>query len=61
VLLVDGELVGTWRPKSSSKKLTLNVEAFVPQPPSTWTQLEAEAERVAAVRGAASVAVKRVE
>jgi hypothetical protein len=61
VLLVDGEIAGTWRPKASGRKLTLNVEAFVPQPPSTWTQIEAEAERVAAVRGAASVAVRRVE
>jgi hypothetical protein len=61
VLLVDGEVAGTWRPKSSGKKLTLKVEPFAPLPPSTWTQIEAEAERVAAVRGAADVAVSRVE
>lgn len=61
VLLVDGEVVGTWRPRSSGRTLTLTVEAFVPQPPSTWQQIEAEAERVAAVRGASAVAVKRVE
>ncbi|MDT4970993.1 MAG: hypothetical protein QOG22_1136, partial [Pseudonocardiales bacterium] len=60
-LFVDGEVAGTWRPKSSGKKLTLKVEAFAPLPPSTWTQIEAEAERVAAVRGAADVAVSRVE
>jgi hypothetical protein len=61
VLLVDGEVVGTWRPRSSGKKMTLTVEAIVPQPPSTWQQIAAEAERVAAVRGASSVAVSRVE
>ncbi|MEO8889657.1 MAG: crosslink repair DNA glycosylase YcaQ family protein [Jatrophihabitantaceae bacterium] len=61
VLLVDGEVVGLWRPKSSGRKLTLTVEALAPLPPSTWRRIEAEAERVAAVRGAASVAVTRVE
>ncbi len=61
VLLADGEVAGTWRPKALGTKLTLVVEAFGPLPPATWTAVEAEAERVAAVRGAASVAVKRVE
>jgi hypothetical protein len=61
VLLVEGELVGTWRPKSSGKKLTLTVDAFVPLSPAVWKDVESEAERVAAVRGASSVAVTRVE
>jgi hypothetical protein len=60
-LFVDGEVAGTWRPKSSGKKLTLKVEPFAPLPPSTWTQVEAEAERVAAVRGATDVTVSRIE
>lgn len=61
-LLVDGEVVGTWRPRTAGKKkLTLTVEAFAGLPPSTWTAIEAEAERVAAVRGAAEVTVTRVE
>jgi hypothetical protein len=60
-LFADGEVAGIWRPKSAGKKLTLRVEAFAPLPPSTWTQIEAEAERVAAVRGATDVAVTRVE
>ncbi|MDQ2750019.1 MAG: winged helix DNA-binding domain-containing protein [Actinomycetota bacterium] len=60
-VFVDGEVAGTWRPKSSGKKLTLKVEAFAPLPPSAWKQIEAEAQRVAAVRGAADVTVSRVE
>jgi len=60
VLLVNGEVTGLWRPKTSGKKLTVNVEAFGAVPASVWEQVEAEAERVAAYRGAASVSVKRV-
>lgn len=59
-LFVDGDVVGVWRPKTSGKKLALNVDAFVPLPASTWKQVEAEAERVAAYRGATSVSVARV-
>ncbi|MGH8960316.1 MAG: DNA glycosylase AlkZ-like family protein [Jatrophihabitantaceae bacterium] len=61
VVLAEGEVIGTWRPKSGGRKLTMTVEVFGPQSPSTWREIETEAERVAAVRGAASVAVKRVE
>ncbi|MFN2519205.1 MAG: DNA glycosylase AlkZ-like family protein [Jatrophihabitantaceae bacterium] len=60
-VFVDGEVAGTWRPKTAGQKLTLTVETFASLPPSVWTQIEAEAERVAAVRGAADVAVTRVE
>jgi winged helix DNA-binding protein len=60
-LFVDGEVAGTWRPKTAGKKLTLTVEAFAPLPPPVWAAVEAEAERVAASRGAADVAVARVE
>ena len=60
-LFVDGEVAGTWRPRAAGKKLTLTLEAFAPLPPSTWAAIEAEAERVAAVRGAPDVAVTRVE
>jgi hypothetical protein len=35
------------------------VQEFVPLPPSTWAQVEAEGERVAAVRGATDVTVRR--
>jgi hypothetical protein len=59
VLFVDAEVVGVWRPKAAGKKLTLTVEAFAPLPPATWTSIEAEGERVAAVRGASDVIVVR--
>ena len=60
-LFVDGEVAGTWRPRAAAKKLTLTVEAFAPLPPAVWTAIDAEAERIAAVRGATGVAVARVE
>ena len=59
VLFVDGEVLGLWRPKTSGTKLTLTVEAFAPLPEPTWRQIEAEAERVAVIRRASSVAVVR--
>jgi hypothetical protein len=60
-LFVDGEVVGTWRPKSSGRKLTVQVEAFAPLPASVWTSVAAEAERVGAVRGATDVSVTRAQ
>jgi len=60
VLLVDGEVVGIWRPKASARLLTLQVEAFAPLPDRVWVEVEDEASRVAAARGAERVAVKRV-
>jgi hypothetical protein len=59
-LLVEGEVAGMWRTKTSGKKLTITVETFVPVPRSAWRQVDAEAERVAQVRGAASVTVSAV-
>jgi len=59
VLLVDGEVAGTWRTKSSGRRLTITVDAFAPMPPSVWSEVEAEAQRVGQVRGAADVRVVR--
>jgi hypothetical protein len=56
-VFVDGEVVGTWRPKASGAKLTIVVDEFAPLPAPARTQLEAEAERVAAVRGLTLAAV----
>ncbi|GAA4871954.1 DNA glycosylase AlkZ-like family protein [Actinomycetospora straminea] len=50
-LLVDGEIVGTWRPRASGKKLTLEVAPVVPLAPDVRARLDDEAERVAAARG----------
>jgi hypothetical protein len=60
-VFVDGEIAGVWRTKASGKTLTITVEAFGPWPPAVWKQVEAEAERVAEVRGSANVKVVRKE
>ncbi|MDP9091382.1 MAG: winged helix DNA-binding domain-containing protein [Actinomycetota bacterium] len=59
ILLVGGEVLGIWRPKAAGVKLTVAVEAFAPLPASAWTQIEAEAERVGAVRGARDIRLTR--
>ena len=46
-VLAGTEIVGTWRPSASGKKLSLAVTAFDDLPPG----LDDEAERVAAARG----------
>jgi hypothetical protein len=51
VLFVDGEVVGTWRAKGGKTRLELTVDAFAAVPPKVRREVEAEAERVAAVRG----------
>ena len=59
VVLVDGEVMGTWRPRMAGKKLTVTVEQFAPLPPATWALIEQEAERVGQVRGAGAVTLAR--
>lgn len=49
VVLLDGEVAGTWRPKASGKRLDLLVTAFTSLPEK---KLQAEAQVVAEVRGA---------
>lgn len=61
VLLVDGEVAGTWRPKLGGGTLTLTVEPLGPLPPSIWRQIADEASRVGATRGATDVHVVKVE
>jgi hypothetical protein len=56
-LLVDGEVAGTWRPKKSGSRLELTVTPFDRAPARVRTAVEAEAERVAEVRGATGVRV----
>jgi hypothetical protein len=60
VVLVDGEVAGTWRPKAAGSKLTLTVEPFGGLPAPVWALVEKEAERVGAVRGASQVSVRRI-
>jgi hypothetical protein len=58
-VLVDGEIAGTWRGRSSRGTLTVAVEPFGALPGPAWEQIEAEAERVAAVRDLTLAAVQR--
>lgn len=57
VLFVDGEVVGTWRPKSAKTRLDITVDAFAPLPPPIRRAVDEEAHRVAAVRGVGDVSV----
>lgn len=57
VVLADGEVAGTWRPRASDKKLTVQVEAFAALPAPVRDEVEAEAQRVGAVRGYDKVAI----
>ena len=50
-VFVDGEVAGTWRPKASGTKLTIALDLFARVPAAAREQIDAEAERVAAVRG----------
>jgi hypothetical protein len=50
-VLVDGELIGTWRPRQSGGKLTVAVQPWLKVPAATLKNITAEAERLAAYRG----------
>jgi hypothetical protein len=55
-LLGDGEIVGTWRARMAGKTtLDIRVTPFEPLGTRIRTELETEAERVAAARGARNV------
>ena len=47
----DGELVGTWRPRSSGANLRIAFEAWVRVTRALQADVEEQAERVAALRG----------
>jgi hypothetical protein len=57
VVLADGEIVATWRTRSSGTKLSISVEPFAPLGPAVRRAIGEEAERVAGVRGARSVTI----
>jgi hypothetical protein len=61
VVFVNGEVVGTWRPKSAKTRLQLNVETFAPLPPAIRREVEADAERVGTARDATDVDVRWVD
>ena len=59
VLLVDGDVLGSWRSTATRTRLTLAVEPFAPLPQRVWTQVEAEAARVGEARRLKDIAVTR--
>ena len=50
-VLVGTDVVGSWRPKASGRKLTLRLDQWQPLRPAVRTRVEEEAERLAAHRG----------
>lgn len=50
-VLVDGDLVGTWRPRKAGKALTVTVQPWQKLPGATREAVTDEAERLAAYRG----------
>ncbi|MCI2419877.1 winged helix DNA-binding domain-containing protein [Saccharopolyspora sp. K220] len=56
-LLVDGEIVGTWRAKKAGHQLQVDVTAFRTLRSTTRAEVAVEAEQLATTRGAKSAAV----
>lgn len=46
-IVVDGEIVGSWRPKTSGKKLTVHADMWRTLPKPSRTELDEQAERLA--------------
>jgi Winged helix DNA-binding domain len=56
-VLVDGEIVGTWRSRIKGLRLSVTVEGFSGLTPPTREAIADEAERVAPFRGCETVEV----
>jgi hypothetical protein len=56
-VLVDGELVATWRAQKQGKRLIASVAPFAPLAEQAEAEIRGEAERLAASRGLSSVAI----
>ncbi|GHH75029.1 winged helix DNA-binding domain-containing protein [Promicromonospora soli] len=57
-VLANGEIVGTWRPRKSGRKLTITIRTFASLRARDKGSLQSEAEQVGPLRGASSVAVE---
>ena len=57
VVLLDGRVAGTWRPRKQGRRLTLTVEPFERLAPPAREAIQAEAERAAPHRGATTAEV----
>lgn len=52
-VVLDGEVVGVWRPRAAGRRLRVQVTPWVPWPAGVERAVDAEAERLAAFRGVA--------
>lgn len=59
VIVVDGEVAGTWRPRTSGNKLTVQVEPWRALTKAEQAQLDEQGERMAEHRGLSLAAVTR--
>ena len=50
-VLVDGEIAGSWRPRKTGQRLTVTVELWQELPAAVRSELDEQAERLAACRG----------
>ena len=50
-IVADGEVIGTWRPRTSGRNLTLRIDPWEPLHPRDRALAEAQAERLATHRG----------
>ncbi len=57
-VLADGTIIGTWRPRKSSRKLTIVVKTFATLPSRHKTAIHDEAEQIGRLRNASSVTVE---
>ncbi|MFW0787249.1 winged helix DNA-binding domain-containing protein [Gordonia sp. CPCC 206044] len=57
-VLVDGEIVGTWRPRKSGRTLTVRVEPFGALTRRQEKGIRDEADTIAPLRGASAVSVE---
>lgn len=56
-VLAEGKITGTWRPRKSGRKLAITIKTFDSLPDRIRKSLEAEADHLAPLRGAATVDV----
>jgi hypothetical protein len=57
-VLIDGAVAGTWRPRKSGKRFTVQVEPWQPVPPELRAGIAEQAERLAAYRHLALTGVE---
>ena len=56
-IVADAEVIGTWRPRMSGRKLTVRIDPWGPLQPQDRALVEAQAERLAVHRGSALVEI----